>query len=184
MDKPEILKHINNCEWVELDGFHGDYYVSELGDVVSFKYTKPRVLSQAVNSDGYHTLVLCNGKERLNKRVNRLVAQCFLDGFGDDLQVDHVDGDKLNDCVSNLRLCTCMENIHYKSERLNHSSKYTNVYKHGDKFRTQITIDGEKHHIGTFTYERSAYKAYLDVKKHGLSQLPVYKQWSKKGVMV
>lgn len=45
--------------------------------------------------------------------IHRLVAKAFLDTWNPDLQVNHIDGNKHNNCVNNLEMVTSLENIHH-----------------------------------------------------------------------
>ena len=45
--------------------------------------------------------------------LHRLVAEAFLDTWNSELQVNHIDGNKHNNCVNNLEMVTSLENIHH-----------------------------------------------------------------------
>jgi hypothetical protein len=69
------------------------------------------------NSLGYKVVAIkLSGKSKVYK-VHRLVAQAFL-GDGSDLVVNHIDGDKANNHVSNLEWCTQAENLKHAREVL------------------------------------------------------------------
>ena len=90
--------------------FHGNIYqVSEDGVVIS---PHGRVLSHQVDYKGYHRVVLQAGrKHRLNTGVHRLVALCHIPNPDGKQQVNHKDGDKSNNHVSNLEWATAAENV-------------------------------------------------------------------------
>lgn len=46
-------------------------------------------------------------------RIHRLVAITFLTDWAPNLEVNHIDGDKLNNRVDNLEMCTKKENINH-----------------------------------------------------------------------
>jgi hypothetical protein len=102
-------------ERASIIGFDGLYEVSEDGVVYSLKrfvgYSKQEIiLKPEVTKFGYYRVVLCcNGKTH-KKSVHRLVAEAFLPNPGDKPQVNHKDGNKLNNNVSNLEWCTASEN--------------------------------------------------------------------------
>jgi hypothetical protein len=99
-----------------IPGFPG-YQINRLSDVYSEK--TGRILIGTVTNKGYrsHCLIL-NNKPKV-MRTHRLVAMTFL-GLpqNDTHQVNHKDGDKLNNCVENLEWVTPQENIKHSIEVL------------------------------------------------------------------
>ena len=85
--------------------------------------------------------------------------------------VDHIDGDTLNNCRSNLRLCTNAENQRNRGPRPGLSSAFKGVrwHKKEKRWMVEITIDGKQKHIGCFVDEELAARAYdaAAVKYHG-----------------
>ena len=103
--------------------FHGNkYQVSEDGVVTS---PHGRILSHQVCHKGYHRVVLQAGrKHRLHTGVHRLVALCHLPNPDGRDQVNHKDGDKSNNHVSNLEWCAGSENVRHAFDTgLTHSPR-------------------------------------------------------------
>lgn len=78
-------------------------------------------------------------------------------------EVDHVDGDGLNNCRGNLRGITHKQNVWgFQQKRLGAASKYRGVGWDArlEKWRAQITADGKQHHLGMFSDEKRAARAY------------------------
>lgn len=71
------------------------------GRIISMKGRKPRLLKQSVRSNG--ALAVQIGQPRL---VHMLVANAFLENYGDYIYVRHKDGNKKNNHVSNLEWCS------------------------------------------------------------------------------
>lgn len=93
-----------------------DYYVTDDGRVWSGKSKK--FLSQSEDKNGYMKVGLCSTdlppKKVHRYSVHRLIMEnfCPIEGM-ENLQVNHIDGDKKNNCLSNLEWTTCEENIHH-----------------------------------------------------------------------
>jgi hypothetical protein len=96
--------------WKDIVGFEGRYEISDTGEVRNTKTQK--ILTLKVDRDGYHQIGLRKSGDRKKYffSVHRLVATHFLEGYEKGLQVDHIDHDKLNNCVSNLRWISVGDN--------------------------------------------------------------------------
>ena len=88
-----------------------NYLVSDDGKIYSKKMRK--YLTPKVNHDGYHRVQIWeNGKCRFVS-WHRIVAETFIPNPNDCEVVNHIDGDKQNNCVENLEWCTQAENIRH-----------------------------------------------------------------------
>jgi hypothetical protein len=86
--------------FVQIKGYP-DYLIYENGDVFSVRNSK--LLKQCLNRGGYKILNLCKpGEKPKSHRVHRLVAEHFLPECIGLRDVNHIDGDKQNNHVSNL----------------------------------------------------------------------------------
>ena len=65
---------------------------------------------------GYPQVTLYDGARHWNTTIHRLVADTFYDGDHQGLEVNHIDGDKKNNCIWNLEWCTREENIKHAWE--------------------------------------------------------------------
>lgn len=86
---------------------HEMYSISDEGEVFSGKLGIK--LSLRTNSNGY-LIVTLNGKQLA---VHRLVAKHFIPNPYDYDQINHKDGNKTNNNVSNLEWCTAKDNIQH-----------------------------------------------------------------------
>lgn len=66
-----------------------------------------------LRSDGYHQVSLYNNGVRSTKRVHRLVAEAYIPNPENKPDINHKDGNKLNNDVSNLEWCTKSENMRH-----------------------------------------------------------------------
>lgn len=107
---------MENEIWKEVVGFEGLYMVSDHGNVKSLLYWRGsncRLLVQNISKTGYRVVTLFRpGFSRVYK-VHRLVAEAFLPNPESKRTVNHIDGNKLNNHVSNLEWATDLENIRH-----------------------------------------------------------------------
>lgn len=101
----------------DIKGFEGYYQVDADGNVYSVK--KSMMLKQYVVKDGVYKVSLSKDGVKKNKAVHRLVAEAFISNPQNKSQVDHRDGDKSNNSVTNLRWCTNIENQMFREEQGN-----------------------------------------------------------------
>jgi len=100
------------------------YYISKCGKALSTIRKNPKIMKLSISKDGYLRVDLVINKKKINKRIHRLVAETFLQTYSEELQVDHIDCDKLNNDLSNLRMVTQSDN-----QRNRKSSKGYSYYK-------------------------------------------------------
>jgi len=75
--------------------------------------------------------------------------------------IDHINRNKLDNRLENLRIITQKENSYNRSKNINSSNKYKGVKKCGNnKFTACITKDSIKREIGGFETEEDAARAY------------------------
>lgn len=86
------------------------------------------------------------------------------------MQVDHIDGNGLNNCRSNLRIVTSRQNN--QNRHIKKSSIYPGVswYTSKKKWCSEIRINGKKNFIGYFNVEVDAYNSYLKFLK-GINEI-------------
>ncbi len=100
--------------WEPIQGYEDRYAVSSLGRVCSFpkqhrKYAK--ILKNKLTKDGYYETALVDEKCKYKYvRTHRLVAMAFIPNPENKPEVNHIDGNKLNNAVSNLEWVTSSEN--------------------------------------------------------------------------
>ncbi len=121
---------------------HTEYYVTESGDIYSTinnagnTRNEPYLLKQTLGRDGYYWVGLKGSNKRIMK-VHRLVAITFLPNPNLLPVVNHIDGNKLNNDVSNLEWVTHKENAIHA-----HQNGLTNVAK-GEQHKASKLKDAE-----------------------------------------
>jgi len=109
------------------------------------------------NNKGYpHTYIYVD-----NKRTSIFMHQILIKP-PKGLQIDHIDRDKLNNQRDNLRIATQSQNNMNRIKQKNTSSKYKGVswHKEHKKWRAYITFKDKYIHLGYFTNEDDAGRAY------------------------
>lgn len=77
------------------------------------------------------------------------------------MQVDHVDGNALNNCRSNLRICSASQNQMNKGKYPTNTSGFKGVSRRGSRWRAVIHISGKQIHLGSFATAEAARDAYI-----------------------
>lgn len=109
--------------FVNIIGFDGLYQISNLGKVKSLRFGKERIMKAFVGTGGYlHTQLKRDGKMS-NLSIHRLVAIHFIHNNQNKPDVNHIDGNKCNNTVSNLEWCTKSENIQHSFKIGTHQRK-------------------------------------------------------------
>jgi len=107
-------------KWLPIPGYEGYYEVSDLGSIRSIdrrvidksgrvQHVKQRNLALQ-NNNGYWACQLWKNNHMKRPLVHVIVAQAFIGTNPDGLDVNHIDGNKKNNAVSNLEYCSRSEN--------------------------------------------------------------------------
>ena len=128
--------------WRDIKGYDGVYQVSNWGRVKSLKFGKELFLKPVNNGWGYHRVSLCKNKKGKNITVHRLVAEAFIKNPQNKRTVNHKNGIKADNRLSNLEWNTMSENNKH-------------AFANGLKCKK-----GERHHINKLTK-----KQVLEIRK-------------------
>ena len=152
---------IINEEWRSVSG-NANYQVSNIGRVRNVE--TERILMPRVGGSGkcYFIVALYKDNTRANSYIHRHVAQEFIDNPDSKKYVDHIDHNKTNNTILNLRWVSNSENSMNRMKRQNTSSKYKGVsfLKRENKWVANIMLNGRRKHIGYFTNEKEAGRKY------------------------
>ena len=103
-------------EWRDVNGYNGKYQISSNGNVRSFsKWKNGNMLKKFVDGHGYYIVMLVgSGRGDVRRKfVHRLVAETFIENPNNLIEVNHIDGVKTNNMVSNLEWVSRDENIQH-----------------------------------------------------------------------
>ena len=112
-------------EWKDIPEYEGIYQVSNIGRIKRLEYKrinnltntisifKEHLLKPRIKNNLYFKVTLCKNNEIKAKYIHRLVAITFLPNPENKPQVNHIDGNKLNNNVDNLEWVTESENMQH-----------------------------------------------------------------------
>ena len=121
--------------WKKIKGFD-KYEISDFGNVRSFYYKKLKIIKHKIDKNGYIYIQLFLDKKIYYKKIHRLVMQHFSSETEKET-VNHIDGNKKNNCIINLEWATRSENnkhaysIGLKVQNAEHLKKKIKVTKIG-----------------------------------------------------
>ena len=143
-----------------IEGYE-NYEVSNLGNLRNIK-TK-RVLKPGKDSSGYYMVILYTNSVGTTKRIHKLVANAYLDNPDDKKCVDHINNNRLENNLSNLRWATISENSFNQKIAKNNTSgsKGVSFHKIKNKWQAYIKLDGILIHLGYFENKEDAIQARI-----------------------
>lgn len=113
--------------WKPVPDYEGLYEVSDFGRVRNS--ITGQIMSGAINSYGYRVYRLSKGSEKKDQKGHRMVALAFLPTIPGKNDVNHKDGDKLNNSADNLEWVTRGENTKHARDFLSASSEARPVWQ-------------------------------------------------------
>ena len=152
---------IVNEQWRSISEYI-NYQVSNLGRVRNAN--TGRILKPILFKNGYHYVTLYNNELTKAMLIHRIVASEFIDNQDNKPVVDHIDHDKTNNIVSNLRWASVSQNQMNQQKLTNKGgySKYKGVTwdKRRNKWMSKICKNYKTFHVGYFDSEEEASEAY------------------------
>lgn len=152
-------------QWKDIYNYEGIYQVSSAGRIKSLKRRgckNERILTPHLNNNGYYFISLCRNGVCKNVTVHRLVALAFIPEVKDKLQVNHINGEKTDNRVSNLEWVNNREDVIHSFKTHPHylenlrSEAYLNALNQRRKIKpvNQYSLDGKL--MRSFTSVRAA----------------------------
>lgn len=99
---------MENWRFIEANS---DYMVSDHGRILSFKGKSKLIISSSITAKGYEYVAIRQKGIYVGYSVHRLVATAFIPNPKRLPQVNHLDGNKLNNHVANLEWCDAYDNV-------------------------------------------------------------------------
>lgn len=142
---------VNPCETIvrPIEGYE-NYTIDIYGNVTNI--TTGKVKKHWIGSDGYYRVDLYKNKKKKHFGVHRLLAQTFLKNHENKPLVDHVDMNKLNNDLTNLRFATKSENS-------------TNVkIRKDNKLKIRGICINKKSYVCRAVINEKVYRKYIPIK--------------------
>ena len=155
----DILKDLDFEMFLPIEGYE-NYFISNFGNVKISKTNK--IMKPSTNRQGYKRINLSKNEKLKTFRVHRLVGNAFLENPDNKQMIDHIDENKANNNVKNLRWATRKDNGYNRGKQTNNTSGFKGVSfnKHTKKFESKISINGKLKHLGLFETAEEASKVY------------------------
>ena len=157
---PKEMISTNQEEWKPIMGFT-NYQVSNLGRVRNMKFNSVRIM-KPWTSHGYKRIKLSNNNKRTAFAVHRLVAIMFVKGRSyERCIVNHIDGVRDNNKMSNLEWVTYLENSQHQGLKLSNRVLPMYVHKVADRYGWSVIVP----HVKVFKYFHCLNRAKLYAKE-------------------
>jgi hypothetical protein len=101
-------------------------------------FFRNRFIKQHVDSNGYIVVALYKEKRRYTRKLHRLLSQSFIENPNAYPVVDHIDRNKQNNSLDNLRWVTTQKNGHNRAD----NNEHLNIIKRNDRkgYRVQFSF--------------------------------------------
>ncbi len=144
--------------YTKINGYD-NYAISNFGNVLNI--TTQKFLKPLIHNKGYYYVCLWKNSVRKNYTIHRLLGIYFIDNPNNLPCIDHIDGNRTNNSISNLRWASYQTNNRNSTKRYNCSSIHKGVVFNKNKWNAQIH-NYKKIHIGRYDTEIEAASAYND----------------------
>lgn len=148
-----------NCI-VKINRKHGDIYLPKsVYEEIKTNKMFITCFSKKTSYGYYFQCMVCK-KEKSKITFRMSLAKYILKNTDKNKVVDHIDGNTLNNCISNLRLVDYSKNGANRKKGLSTKSKYKGVYIKRGKFYASIKKSGKRYSCSNFNTEEEAAMAY------------------------
>lgn len=160
---------MNKCKWKDVPGYEGIYQACEDGRVRSIdridyagRNLKGIIFKPVKIPNGYLAVDLTKCSKTKRILVHRVIAMTFIQGFNASNQIDHINHNKKDNSVSNLRLSNSSKNKANTKKMAGCTSIYKGVSwsKNRNKWQTSIKKNGKSYYLGMSKNEEECGRMY------------------------
>ena len=169
-------------EWKDIRNYEGLYQGSSEGRIKSVDRIvraksrwggyrdmlfKGKPLKQFLGDNGYLKVGLSKNGESTSKDVHKLIYEAFYGVVPDGMQVNHIDENKLNNCINNLNLLTPQDNTNYGTaiERMR-KTKSKPVFQYTLDYKLVAVYSSTKEAAKVLGFDQASISACARGKKH------------------
>ena len=146
-------------EYVNIPEYEGMYMINVDGNIISCIKPVISELIPRLNSSGYLVVDLSKDKSRKTLYIHRLLYTTFIGSIPAKMEIDHIDRDRVNNKLDNLRLATRTQNEENKNSKGYYFDERIN------RWYAKIIVNGSKINLGHFKNEDDARDAYVSAKR-------------------
>jgi phosphotransferase system IIB component len=140
-------------EWKIIKDYE-NYMISNTGLV---KDSKNKIIRPAIHN-GYYRIDLFKNDKRKHFKVHRLVCEAFIENPEKKPDVDHINHNKLDNNINNLRWCTNTENSRNRKVLKTNKLGIKGVYEKNNRFIACIGLNNKTIYLGSYKTLKEASK--------------------------
>jgi len=140
-----------------LKNYENLYYITDDLKIFSVarKGTSGNEIKPQMNTEnGYLRVGLSKDNKRKKVMLHRIIAENFIPNPYNYTTVDHINGNKLDNTIDNLRWCSQAENTRFNNHKLrnNNTSGFRGISfdKRCSKYQTEVNVAGKRIYVGKF----------------------------------
>ena len=156
-------------DFVDIIGYEGLYKINKKGDVYNVK--RKIFMKKTKDNDDYYCIGLSKNKKRKTFKIHKLVGIQFLTNPNNYELIDHIDKNRQNNNICNLRWIDMSgNNRNVKKKRKYDLPRGVKFNKNKTRYKVEICINKKNTYLGTYNTIEEASKAYENKYNEVMSQ--------------
>jgi hypothetical protein len=162
-------------EFVDIIGYEGLYQINRLGEIINILSDKK--MKDCIGTYGYKQCSLTKDKIRKCRQIHRLLAIQFIPNPNNFPQIDHIDKNKLNNNLENLRWCDCKTNSRNRTTTINRKGciNIKRITEKGEYYEARFRKDyGKSGEIRRQSYNKNELEEWLIEMRNEYARNEIY----------